>query len=110
MRPEVNAGPMARSCSPLNVAALMGSSLRRPSSGWANAAKERHNKSGIAFMDGSITHWKLKPREQCGSRRRANSDPMNPLESRPAVEIAIETENRSDTMSLHDRDVDRIAG
>jgi hypothetical protein len=35
---------------------------------------------------------------------------MNPLQTRPAVEIAIEAEDRSDTVSLHDCDVEGIAG
>src|SRR5258708_38995864 len=42
--------------------------------------------------------------------RWLRSDPMNPLKTGPAVEIAIEAQNRSDTVTLHDRDVDGIAG
>jgi hypothetical protein len=35
---------------------------------------------------------------------------MNPLQTGPAIEIAIEAEDRSDAVALHDCDVDGIAG
>ena len=42
--------------------------------------------------------------------RPFGSNPMNPLQTGPAIEIAIEAEDRSDAMALHDCDVDGIAG
>jgi hypothetical protein len=35
---------------------------------------------------------------------------MNPLQTGPAIEIAIEAEDRPDTVALHDCDMDGIAG
>ncbi len=46
-----------------------------------------------------------------GRRKRSfRSNPVDPLKTRPAVEITIEAQNRSNAMALHNRNVHGIAG
>ena len=53
---------------------------------------------------------KVSGRKVCSAGGGAGSNPMNPLETWPAIEITIEAQNRPDTVTLHHRDVDGIAG
>ena len=53
----------------------------------------------------------LQISRQIGSAPRwFHSDPVDPLKTRPAVEIAVKAQNRSNAMALHNRDVHGVAG
>jgi len=40
----------------------------------------------------------------------AAQNPINPFQTGPAIEIGIEAENGSDSVALHDRDVEGASG
>ena len=45
-----------------------------------------------------------------GASETVPSDPVDPLKTRPSVEIAVETQNRSNSVALHNRNVHCVAG